>query len=104
MAEICHTTKHMDSCRKKVFHIRNQDTVRKHFVFKLKIKFFNFKINHAQDRFNDDDEMYAWGGTLENIREPQQNYSYQNSGLGKQMIDFEIIRNADAIVASNPRQ
>lgn len=63
------------------------------------------------DRFNDEDnEMYAWGGTLENIVDSQ-NFSYQNSsgvGLGLRNnntgIDYGLVRNADSLVTSNTRQ
>lgn len=65
--------------------------------------------------------MYAWGGTLDNIagQANQENYSYQNSGSGvggvaggqpqtsgvnKQGVDLNTIRNADSMVASNTRQ
>lgn len=68
------------------------------------------------DRFNDDDEMYAWGGTLDNIAGHANidNFSYQNSagggvpqqqmGTNKQGIDMNMLRNADSLVASNTRQ
>lgn len=60
--------------------------------------------------------MYAWGGTLENIAGHAniENFSYQNSGGGggqigtsgvnKQGIDLNMLRNADSLVASNTRQ
>jgi hypothetical protein len=70
------------------------------------------------DRFNDDDEMYAWGGTLDNIAGHANidNFSYQNSagggggvpqqqtGTNKQGIDMNMLLNADSLVASNTRQ
>ena len=57
--------------------------------------------------------MYAWGGTLDNISDYTNNAnnapSYQNSGSSKSAknkngVDYNMIYNADALVASNTRQ
>ncbi|CAF1014632.1 unnamed protein product [Brachionus calyciflorus] len=56
-------------------------------------------------RFNDEDDMYAWGGTLNNINDHVQNvenYSYQNSYMVNQT-DYDI-RNVDSLIASSTRQ
>lgn len=66
------------------------------------------KIQNKPDRFNDEEEMYAWGGTLDNIADQTQTHSYQNStGLSygnNSGIDYGSLRNADILVASSTRQ
>lgn len=73
----------------------------------------------SKDQFNNEDEIYAWGGTLDNIAGQAnvvENYSYQNSGgvgggqaqtsgANKQGgVDLNMLRNADSMAASNTRQ
>jgi len=61
---------------------------------------------NLKDHFNDDDEMNAWNGTMENISVHQdytQSYQNQNNLYGKNAF-YNTILNADASVTSSTRQ
>lgn len=58
-----------------------------------------------KDRFNDEDEMYAWGGTQDNISNQQTQPSYQNStGYSRKNMNGLDFKDVDSLIASSTRQ